>query len=266
MLNYNTYMLPPAAKIEAFHLTFLQAFANSVPATNYAIKGGCNLRYFFGSQRYSEDLDLDVCDIPVHQLREKVMSILESGSLNTTARTYDVARVRPAKMLKAKQTETVQRFKVHLESTAGENLPTKIEFSLRGMDHPITTGPVVPEVLAAYRMPSLILPHYTADAAVLQKIRALAGRALPQARDIFDLHLLSTQPEVSELDLKSAISRAQLETALANTYSVDYEQYRDTVVSFLSPQSQERYGSRGMWDDIRLVTITLIEQRFLGGR
>ena len=41
---------------------------------------------------------------------------------------------------------------------------------------------------------------------------------------------------------------------------MEYEQFRDTVVSFLSPQNQERYESRVLWDQIRLVTISLIEQ------
>ncbi len=72
-------MWTPAALVEVFHLTFLRAFASSVPAEHFAIKGGCNLRFFFGSARYSEDLDLDVCEVPVHQIREKVMAILESG-------------------------------------------------------------------------------------------------------------------------------------------------------------------------------------------
>ncbi len=257
--------MPPVALIEAFHLTFLRAFTSSVPAEYLSIKGGGNLRLFFWSDRYSEDLDLDVCEVPVHQIRDKVMSILESGGLNATVSTYGIARVRPPDLSKAKQTETVQRFKVHLETTSGEDLPTKIKLSRRGMDEPIRVEPVRPEVLGAYRMPSLILPHYTADAAARQKVRALIGRPVPQARDVFDLHILSTQPELRELDLRSAFSRDELEAALTNTYSVEYEQFRDTVVSFFGPHNQERYASRVLWDQIRLVTISLIEQGLRDG-
>ncbi len=83
--------MPPVALIEAFHLTFLRAFTSSVPAEYLSIKGGGNLRLFFWSDRYSEDLDLDVCEVPVHQIRDKVMSILESGGLNATVSTYGYA-------------------------------------------------------------------------------------------------------------------------------------------------------------------------------
>ncbi len=180
-LSYNTYMWTPAALVEVFHLTFLRAFTSSVSAEHFAIKGGCNLRFFFGSARYSEDLDLDVCEVPVHQIREKVMAILESGGLNASVSTYGIARVRPPNISRAKQTETVQRFKVHLETTSGEDLPTKIELTRRGMDQPIRVQPIRPEVLEMYRVPSTILPHYTADAAVQQKIRALIGSPVIKA-------------------------------------------------------------------------------------
>lgn len=253
-------MLNPVAMVEAFHLAFLRAFAGSVATESFCVKGGCNLHFFFGSDRYSEDLDLDVGDLPVHQIRDKVMSILDSGGLNATARTYGVARVRPPNISRAKQTETVQRFKVHLETTSGQDLPTKIELSRRGMDQPIRTEPVRAEVLEAYRMPSLILPHYAADAAARQKIRALIGRRVPQARDVFDLHVLSAQPELREMDLRNEFSQEQLRAALRNIYSVEYEHFRDGVVSFLSPEHQERYTSRARWDEIRLVAVSMIEK------
>jgi hypothetical protein len=205
-------------------------------------------------------LDLDVSNEPVHVLREKVMSILDSGALNTTARTYGIDSIRPPDLSRAKQTETVQRFKIHLETTSGEDLSTKIEFSRRGMDAPIRVEAIRPEVLAPYRTPSLILPHYAADAAARQKIRALIGRRITQARDLFDLHVLRAQPELRDLDLGKVFSRQELETALANTYSVEYETFRDTVLSFLSPENRERYDSKEVWDQIRLDTVSLIER------
>ena len=115
------------------------------------------------------------------------------------------------------------------------------------MDQPIRVQPIRPEVLEMYRAPSTILPHYTADAAARQKIKALIGRPVPQARDVFDLHVLNTQPEIRELDLRSAFSRKELEAALLNTYSLEYEQFRDTVWSFLSPQRQDQYASKDLW-------------------
>jgi hypothetical protein len=57
------------------------------------------------------------------------------------------------------QPHTVQRFRVHLLTTAGEDLFTKIEFSRRGFDDGHRAEPVDTEVLARYRMPPLIMPH-----------------------------------------------------------------------------------------------------------
>jgi len=44
---------------EVFHLEFLRWFGKRVRTNYYALKGGVNLRFFFNSFRYSEDMDLD---------------------------------------------------------------------------------------------------------------------------------------------------------------------------------------------------------------
>ncbi len=46
--------------IEIFHLLFLRAFGARVDKSLFALKGGCNLRFFLKSIRYSEDMDLDI--------------------------------------------------------------------------------------------------------------------------------------------------------------------------------------------------------------
>ena len=51
--------LSDAQLIEAFHLAFLQVLQARVQQEHYVLKGGANLRYFFDSVRYSEDIDLD---------------------------------------------------------------------------------------------------------------------------------------------------------------------------------------------------------------
>jgi len=46
--------------IEMFHLVFLRALAaKGEDKSLFALKGGCNLRFFFQSVRYSEDIDID---------------------------------------------------------------------------------------------------------------------------------------------------------------------------------------------------------------
>ena len=45
--------------VELFHVAFLDVLSLKLEQTRYVLKGGANLRYFFGSPRYSEDIDLD---------------------------------------------------------------------------------------------------------------------------------------------------------------------------------------------------------------
>ncbi len=110
---------------EAFHLAFLRDLVRSVPLSSVVLKGGSNLRFFYGSPRYSEDMDPGARGMPVHVLRDNVMSILASKVLGEALRTFGVQQVVPPRVSSAKQTETVQRFKVHLLTAAGEDLSTR---------------------------------------------------------------------------------------------------------------------------------------------
>ncbi|MDQ7840951.1 MAG: nucleotidyl transferase AbiEii/AbiGii toxin family protein [bacterium] len=251
----------PLQKREIFHLAFLRALARSVPLSAFVVKGGGNLRFFFGSIRYSEDMDLDAAGIEVHVLRDKVMAILTSSALADTLRTFGIERIEPPAISRAKQTETVQRFKVHLITSAGEDLSTKVEFSRRGLDSPLRSEAISASVLAAYRMTPLIAPHYTAPAAVRQKIRALASRHHVQGRDIFDLYMLSTHPEIANVNLADGIPRSMAQVARERIFAVGYEQYRDTVVAFLGPEDRAAHDSSQIWDEIRLRAVALLEQR-----
>ena len=47
--------MTPASQVELFHLLFLRQFNQQISGKLYAIKGGCNLRFFFDSIRYSEN-------------------------------------------------------------------------------------------------------------------------------------------------------------------------------------------------------------------
>lgn len=250
-------MRSPLEFREAFHLVFLRALARSVPLDSVALKGGSNLRFFFGSVRYSEDMDLDAEGIPVHSLTERVMSILSSSVLRSTLRGYGVEQVVAPDLAHAKQTETVQRFKVHLLTTAGEDLFTKVEFSRRGLDVPRKAEAVSAAVLGRYRQPPLIVSHYTAEAAARQKLGALVGRARPQARDVFDLWVLSTH--AAARGAGAALTDEAKAAARDRIFSIDYAEYRDAVVAYLGPEDQAAYDLPDVWDEVRLQALALIE-------
>ena len=99
-----------------------------------------------------------------------------------------------------------------------------------------------------------------------QKLRALASRPQAAARDVFDLYALSSQPGVADMDLAREVGREQLEQALERTYSIDYRRYHDTVVSFLESADQTAFDRSEMWDQIRLVAVSLIERGLRDGR
>jgi hypothetical protein len=251
--------LNPLQMREVFHLVFLRAVGRSVPLSAFSLKGGTNLRFFFGSIRYSEDMDIDVAGLAVHALQESVMKALESSGLVDTLRTFGVEDLRLPDLARAKQTETVQRFKIGLLTSAGQDLATKIEFSRRGLDEGIRSEAISSEVLAAYRMPPIIVPHYVSRSAARQKIRALFSRAQPQARDIFDLYILSSQPDVLGADLAGGFAPQEIREGRERIYSLNYEIYRDAVVNFLGPRDRAAYDSAQAWDEIRLRVVAMLE-------
>ena len=132
---------------EFFHIEFLRWMSRKIKADNYALKGGANLRLFFNSIRYSEDMDLDIRGIIVGNLKALVMKILQSPSFNDTLRPFGIERIIPPDISKAKQTETTQRFKIHLITSSGEDLFTKIEFSRRGFKGKAVVQPVSDNIL-----------------------------------------------------------------------------------------------------------------------
>lgn len=134
---------------EIFHHEFLRWFGRKVKADYYALKGGVNLRFFFNSTRYSEDMDLDVHSIAVVKLKDIVMEILQTLSFQDNFRSVGIVKVIPPDIVKAKQTETTQRFKIHLVTSNGEDLFTKIEFSRRGIKGGVVVQTVLDNILRA---------------------------------------------------------------------------------------------------------------------
>lgn len=55
---------------EAFHFHFLERPLKTADPSIYVLKDGVNLRFFFHSPRYSEDMDLDVLAGSVGTLRK----------------------------------------------------------------------------------------------------------------------------------------------------------------------------------------------------
>lgn len=245
---------------EIFHLEFLRWMSRKVKAECYALKGGANLRFFFNSFRYSEDMDLDVSNIRVDKLKDIVIEILNNKSFQDMLKPFGIETLVAPDMAKAKQTQTTQRFKVHLITTAREDLFTKVEFSRRGRGQgKVTVQSVSDNILRLYKLPPLLIPHYDIESSIIQKIKALSIRAVIQARDVFDLYVLSSQYKplgTGELKIDKEILVKAREAIL----EISFEQFRDTVVSYLSLEDQSVYNNSSSWDEIKLKALDLIDE------
>jgi len=74
-------MLDDVAVREAFHVVLLRELVRRVNPSLFRLKGGVNLRLFFGSVRYSEDMDLDGDDRARPALRREVGRLLQDPAL-----------------------------------------------------------------------------------------------------------------------------------------------------------------------------------------
>src|SRR6266446_186757 len=224
--------------VEQFHLLFLTQLGARLDKKLYALKGGCNLRFFWKSIRYSKDIDLDV-----HTIAKQT---LQTAKLELTS------------ISEPKQTSTTQRWKIHLRSQASAaDLPTRIEFSRRNnFDPGIEFGPADGEIVAAYNLRPVIASHYGLETAFNQKIDALINRKETQARDVFDLEFLSqrgAKGSAVKMDKDSLIKASEI------TLSVSYDQFLSQVVSYLLPEYHEYYRSRNAWDRIQENVIRTLE-------
>jgi hypothetical protein len=246
--------LRDAQAIELFHLAFLQVLQGRLNHDRYVLKGGANLRYFFESVRYSEDIDLDAAGIERWELEEKVDGVLGAPALPVLLRGGGLA---VDGFSKPKQTETTQRWKVAL-ALAGRNEPlrTKIEFSRRNGDDRHVLESVPARIVAAYALRSPSVRHYDAQAATEQKVEALAGRYETQARDVFDLELLLR----SKPELAAALPAALREPAAERALELPFAAFRDQVLPFLDPEVAELYVDPATWEQIRgFVVERLLE-------
>ena len=236
-------------RIEVFHLLFLDRLGRKLDKACYALKGGCNLRFFFKSIRYSEDIDLDVRVEPAHMLRDKVNGIFDGQPLRQTllARGIEIEHV-----TEAKQTDTVQRWKLGLVTATSERpLPTKIEFSRRSLDPNTRFENIDPEISRYYRLAPILANHYDANTATRQKLEALRSRKTPQARDVFDLHLLwSTGVDIGRARREAAEPSHDLQSRVLD---LTYEMFAGQVLAYLPPDEQPRYADPHVWETMVLT-------------
>ena len=240
--------------VELFHLLFLDQLGRKVDKKFYALKGGCNLRFFLKSPRYSEDMDLDAREIPVHKLQEKVGEILASVPFKQI---LQAKGIRIDHVNDDKQTETTQRWKLGLIVPRMERpLPTKIEFSRRGMSDDVRFEAIDPFLIGSYELQSILANHYPKEIAYRQKLGALIDRKELQARDVFDLHLLLNSG-VKAGSLPETL-RSRIGEAKNNALAVSFDAFAGQVLAYLPPADQAMYDEK-TWDSMRLNVLEALE-------
>ncbi|MCR4374297.1 MAG: nucleotidyl transferase AbiEii/AbiGii toxin family protein [Acidobacteria bacterium] len=246
----------PVHVVEQFHLLFLAQLGRRLDKTLYVVKGGCNLRFFHRSVRLSEDLDLDVAGIGRHALQEKIRLLLRSAPFTQVLRARGITVER---ISEPKQTDTTQRWKVGLGWGSGHSpIPTKIEFSRRGLDDDVGFGSVDAQLIHAYQLPPFMASHYRADAALRQKIGALANRRELQARDVFDVHhLIAGGAGARGLH---GVDPQDVERARANALAIDFATFTGQVLAFLTPDDQAHYHSTAVWDTLVLEVVEFLQR------
>ncbi len=184
--------MEPREAIECLHLSFCNRLAAKVDRKLFSLKGGCNLRFYFRSIRYSEDIDFDVETISVDTLKKHVEKILNDQGFRTVLRNNQ--KIEIMQWSASKQTETTQRWKVSIQMGTQLPIPTKIEFSRREAK---IVGAEIKQVTAdltsGYKLQPVLLQHYMLPKAIEQKIAALSNRTETQARDVIDLQILKDQ-------------------------------------------------------------------------
>lgn len=255
----NNTMINIKEYIEIFHLLFLQHLTNKLDKSLYCLKGGCNLRFFFKSIRYSEDIDLDIRIIQKDTLRHKINKLLNSHDFKNCIKNY---HIEISQISEPKQTETTQRWKVNLKiANISNQIPTKIEFSRRYDFNKEDTHftKIDPLLIQKYKTIPIIVNHYNLKAMFNQKINALIHRTETQARDVFDLQLLvDAGASLKDLDLSL---KSQLPLAIEHLTNITFANFKSQVVSYLMIEYQNYYNKEQVWQEIQLQLKNLLSNK-----
>lgn len=252
----------PVEIAEFFHLAFLQSLSTRVAPALWVLKGGGNLRFFYPSERFSEDIDLDTFDVDPWLFQDRTDQTLGSSLL---VRTLGVLGVQIDYVNPKERSGTKSKWVVGLrEGAQGMLVYTQVEVSHREYPYrPFAAVEPVSEAAAAPYAAALRRPvfgHYQPHAATRQKITALWDRDVRQARDVFDLDLLFrvAPGAVSRGDVPAE----ELEAAIVRAFEIGYDEYRSKVLSFIAPDALPIYEPESVWEDMQLtVTERLRELR-----
>lgn len=241
--------------VELFHLLFLCQLGRKVDKKLYALKGGCNMRFYFRSIRYSEDMDIDIHIIHKDTLFKNVNKFLSSVPFNSILQAQGMEILN---ISTPKQTPTTQRWKIELKSKyITLPLHTKVEFSRREFEDETIYEPIDSQIIRQYSLSPFMANHYSIQSMFQQKVRALALRSETQSRDIFDLYFLIGSGHHFLLNKNTA---TMIEDAKSKAEGIVFEDFKGQVVAYLSDEQQREYDDVSVWELMVKTVITSLDK------
>ena len=252
-----------APVIERFQAAFLEVATATLPVADYALKGGANLRFFFGSVRSSKDMDFDYLADRFEAWEDRVNALFDGRALERLLRLRGIHITRLNRV--KKQTEVTRRWTLSLATESVSDASSKVEFSAReAPGAPASDREVAgvdPEPAKTLGMGRVLLQHYVPHAAISQKVRALRQRTHTEPRDIFDLdHLFRRYPGALE---SSHLAVDEIDAAVARARALAYDEYRSAVVPFIDEELWPIVGSAESWEAMRTRVVDALEARAL---
>ena len=254
-------VLSPPELREAVHLHILARL--SILGTDaFILKGGVNLRLFYSSIRYSEDMDIDGSRDAASVINNKITDMLGDATL---IRSLQELGIRTLDLGEGPNKDTATTFRFKFGIVAGTvRYPTKVEVSYREIREGdgVLVKPASQELVSKYLGSSvrLEIPHYSRDAMIRQKIVALALRTQPQTRDIFDLDLLTKDiEETTTLSVADMVSTEDLRQARDRALDMNYEEYRGQVLDFLETEDRAAREGESRWEGTCLSVADVLE-------
>lgn len=252
-----------ARVIEGFQAAFLEVATATLPVSEYAVKGGVNMRFFFGSVRSSKDMDFDYLGERFHTWDDRVNALFDRGALDRLLRLRGI-RIAALNRLK-KQTDVTRRWTLLLASDTVRDASSKVEFSAReagkGRSAERETASIDADLARGLGIGRVALQHYVPSTAIAQKVAALRQRAHTEPRDVFDLdHLIRRFGGALS---GASLQPAEIEAAVERAQALTYDEYESAVVPYLEEELWPVLGSVAAWEAMRARVIDALEARRL---
>ena len=253
--------MQPAEIAEAFHVAFLNVLAASADPRTFAVKGGANLRFYLGSLRYSEDIDLDAFVDDPRLFSQKLERAIRSRDLARLLDAVGIKMGEPNNKDRAQANSIKEKWNFALSHRdVGVPVPTRVEMSYRSNDlrDYIKIERMPAGVAAQYSpIPAPTVGHYVERGCLIHKIRALENRRETQPRDVFDLdYLFRRYPDAPRRGL---VDPGLIGWAIGRLFEIGYPEYRSKVLPFLDSSIYTAYASEDAWINMHLYVSGHLE-------